>query len=150
MREKVLAMQTIWTEDEAAFHGRFVDFDPIMTWPKPVQKPYPPVLVGGGGHLSLRAAAEYGDGWIPTVDDMAAFEEQLAELHRLCDEAGRPHVPATACLWVFDERHLVRCAELGVDRVAAVATPDVNDMAALRNLVDDSAELGRRTGIATQ
>ena len=63
MREKVLAMQAIWTQDEAAFHGQFVDFDPILSWPKPVQKPHPPVLVLAAADLSASARRpDHGDG----------------------------------------------------------------------------------------
>lgn len=149
MREKVLAMQAIWTQDEAAFHGRFVDFDPILSWPKPVQKPFPPVLVGGRGHLSLRAAAAYGDGWMPIVDEIAIFEEQLAELRRLCDEAGRARIPVTVCLWALDEGLMARCADLGVDRLVVIR-PDVGDVAAVRSFLDDYAENERRIGSASE
>jgi alkanesulfonate monooxygenase SsuD/methylene tetrahydromethanopterin reductase-like flavin-dependent oxidoreductase (luciferase family) len=143
MREKVLAMQAIWTQDEAAFHGRFVDFDPILSWPKPVQKPFPPVLVGGDGHLSLRAAATYGDGWIPGIEEIAAFEEQRAEVYRLCDEAGRPPIGITVC--AFDQSLMSRCSELGVDRFV-VAVSEAHELTALRSFLDGYAALGTRLG----
>jgi probable F420-dependent oxidoreductase len=144
MREKVLAMQAIWTQDEAAFHGQFVDFDPILSWPKPIQKPYPPVLVGGSGELSLRAVAAYGDGWIPVVDEIAAFEEQLAEVQSLRDAAGRPPTAVTAC--ASDEALMSRCAELGVDRFVMVR-PEVDDLASFQSFVEDYANLGGRINV---
>ena len=146
MREKVLAMQAIWTQDEAAFHGQFVDFDPILSWPKPVQKPHPPVLVGGSGPLSFGAAAGYGDGWMPVVDEIAAFEEQLGEIHRLRDEVGRSHIEVSVC--AFDKGLMARCAELGVDRFVLYA--EIDDLVALQSSLDDYAELGRRVDGTSQ
>jgi probable F420-dependent oxidoreductase len=65
MRERVLAMKEIWTKDEAAFHGEFVNFDPIWCYPKPAQKPHPPVLLAGESAHTLRRVVEFGDGWFP-------------------------------------------------------------------------------------
>ncbi|MDR7532408.1 MAG: LLM class F420-dependent oxidoreductase [Armatimonadota bacterium] len=65
LRERVLAMKRIWTEDAAEYHGRFVNFDPIWSWPKPIQKPHPPVIIGGNGPRTLQRVIEYGDGWMP-------------------------------------------------------------------------------------
>jgi probable F420-dependent oxidoreductase len=65
MRESIEAMKAIWTQDEAEYHGRIIDFDPIWCWPKPVQKPHPPVLVGGLGEKVLDRVIAYGDEWIP-------------------------------------------------------------------------------------
>jgi probable F420-dependent oxidoreductase len=121
MREKVLAMQAIWARDEAEFHGQLVDFGPILSWPKPAQTPRLPVLVGGSGPLSLRAAAEYGDGWMPEVEDLTDFETKLGEVRQLCAQAGRPDLEVTAFAWEPDERVMARCAELGVSRFAVWA-----------------------------
>src|SRR5881227_2821501 len=65
MRERIEAMKAIWTEDEASHHGELVDFDPIWSWPKPVQKPHPPVLVGGNGERVLERVVAFGDEWMP-------------------------------------------------------------------------------------
>jgi probable F420-dependent oxidoreductase len=142
MREKVLAMQAIWTQDEAEFHGKFIDFDPILLWPKPIQAPHPPVLVGGSGPLSLRAAAEYGDAWMPIVEELDEFESQLAELRRLCREVGRPDMEVTAFAWELDERLVARCAELGVTRFT-VWMP-IQDPAALPSFLDSYTRIASR------
>jgi probable F420-dependent oxidoreductase len=64
-RERVEAMKVIWTKSKAEYHGEFVNFDPMMTWPKPVQKPHPPIIVGGAFPFGARRALRYGDGWMP-------------------------------------------------------------------------------------
>ncbi len=64
-RERVEAMKEIWTKSKAEYHGEFVNFDPMMTWPKPVQKPHPPIIVGGAFPFGARRALRYGDGWMP-------------------------------------------------------------------------------------
>ncbi|MGW0085271.1 LLM class F420-dependent oxidoreductase [Streptomyces sp. NPDC003393] len=65
--EQLAAMKQIWTDDEAEFHGKFVDFDPIQAWPKPVQRPHPPIYIGGGSESTLRRVQEQGDGWLATA-----------------------------------------------------------------------------------
>ena len=69
MRERIAAMKEIWTKSEAEYHGELVDFPPMMAWPKPVQKPHPPVIVGGAFPHAARRALAYGDGWIPPRAD---------------------------------------------------------------------------------
>jgi len=90
-RERIEAMKAIWTQPKAEYHGEFVNFDPMMTWPKPVQKPHPPILVGGAYPYSARRAARYGDGWMPQVT--AASKAPLAELiplfRKMVSDAGR-------------------------------------------------------------
>ncbi len=88
VREKVLAMKALWTQDEAGFEGEFVDFEPSWSWPKPVQQPHPPLLIGGGGGPKLfEAIADYADGWIPIGG--AGLREALPALHRAMEAAGR-------------------------------------------------------------
>jgi probable F420-dependent oxidoreductase len=94
MREHVLAMRAIWMQDEAAFHGEFVDFAPLWSWPKPVQRPHPPVIVGGEGSHVLDRVLDYGDAWGPNAEP--GLEERVAELHRRADALGRPRPPVTA------------------------------------------------------
>jgi len=117
MRERILAMKAIWTQDEAEFHGRFVNFDPIWSWPKPVQKPHPPILVGGDGPRTFQRVLEYGDGWIPIPMRLQGpMSERVAELNRLAAEAGREPIPIS--VWGTPSRPEViqHYAELGVER----------------------------------
>jgi probable F420-dependent oxidoreductase len=96
MLETVEALRAIWTADEAEFHGRFVDFGPIWSWPKPVR--VPPVLIGGGGPTVLDRVLSHGDGWIPLrvrVSELDAFGKRVAELRRRAADAGRGHLPVT-------------------------------------------------------
>jgi probable F420-dependent oxidoreductase len=132
LRERVLAMKEIWTRDEAEFHGRFVDFAPIWSWPKPVQRPHPPVLVGSDGAGALDRVLEYGDGWVPIVrpGGPAPFAERVAELRRRCEEAGRPPVPVTAFSWGrIGEADLEEHERLGVERVIVLVSPEGRDRA---------------------
>src|SRR5580692_7335269 len=64
-RERIEAMKVIWAKSKPEYHGEMVDFDPMMTWPKPVQKPHPPIWVGGAFPHAARRAIRYGDGWMP-------------------------------------------------------------------------------------
>lgn len=97
LREQMLAMKEIWTKDEAEFHGDFVKFDPIWQWPKPVQKPHPPILVGGSGPRTLQRVVEYGDGWMPIAGrGPIALSEKITELNQLAAAAGRGPIPVTA------------------------------------------------------
>lgn len=93
MRERILAMKEIWARDEAQFHGKFVNFDPIYQWPKPAQKPCLPVWIGGGGSHVLRRVVAYGDGWMPTSWSVDHLFARMAELQKLANEKGRPPIP---------------------------------------------------------
>ena len=120
MRERVLAMKEIWTKDEAAFHGEFVRFDAIWSYPKPVQKPHPPVLLGGEGPHTLRRVVEFCDGWFPRGRAGAdAILAQLADLRAQAAGAGRD--PKTISVTVFggktDAPVLDRYRAAGIDRV---------------------------------
>ena len=95
MRERVLAMREIWTRDEPEFHGEHVDFDPLWSWPKPVQQPHPPVLVGGDGPTVFDRVLEYGDAWLPNTRDIEGLPRRIAELRRRGAEAGRERIPVT-------------------------------------------------------
>jgi probable F420-dependent oxidoreductase len=90
-RDRIEAMKAIWTQDCAEYHGAFVDFDPVSTWPKPVQKPHPPILIGGAFPYSARRAVRYGDGWMPqtTNADKAPLTEVIPRFRQMVAEAGR-------------------------------------------------------------
>jgi probable F420-dependent oxidoreductase len=142
MREQILAMQAIWTRDEAEFHGEHVNFDPICSWPKPVQEPHPPVLVGAIGPAGLRAVVEYGDGWMPVVDELAPFGAALGRLRQLAADAGRAEPEVTACFFDLDEGLLAGCAELGVTRF--VVRAPASDLTALETFLDRYSETAGR------
>src|SRR5436190_10308529 len=90
-RERIEAMKAIWTQSKAEYHGEFVNFDPVMAWPKPVQKPHPPILVGGAFPYSARRAIRYGDGWMPqmTEKNPTPLIELIPRFRQMCAEAGR-------------------------------------------------------------
>ena len=90
-RENIEAMKEIWTKSKAEYHGELVNFDPVMAWPKPVQKPHPPILVGGAFPYSARRAIRYGDGWMPqmTEKNPTPLVELIPRFRQMCAEAGR-------------------------------------------------------------
>ncbi len=90
-RERVEAMKAIWTLDAAEYHGEFVDFGPIAAWPKPLQKPHPPILIGGAFPYSARRAVRYGDGWMPQVTnaDTMPLTEAIPLFRKMAEEAER-------------------------------------------------------------
>ena len=90
-RERVEAMKAIWTDDAAEYHGEFVDFGPMAAWPKPVQKPHPPILIGGAFPYSARRAVRYGDGWMPqvTATDKTPLADLIPRFRQMTAEAGR-------------------------------------------------------------
>ena len=89
LRERVLAMKALWTEEAAEFHGEMVDFDPAWSNPKPVQKPHPPVILGGETDYTLRRVVEFCDGWLPRGRDGVDIVDGMARLGRVAEEAGR-------------------------------------------------------------
>ena len=114
MRERVLAMQEIWSSDEASFHGKFVDFERIWCWPKPVQDPWPPVHVGGNGPTVEDRVLSFGDGWIPNAfgpDD----EHLIDRMEQLRARAERP-LTFTVNNSSTKPARLARLAEAGCDR----------------------------------
>jgi probable F420-dependent oxidoreductase len=86
MAERIEAMKAIWTQDEASYHGAHVDFEPIWSWPKPAQRPHPPVLVGGNGPTVLERVLSFGDAWMPNYTG----EDLLERARELWARADRP------------------------------------------------------------
>jgi probable F420-dependent oxidoreductase len=124
MRESVEAMKAIWTEDEAEYHGRIIDFDPIWCWPKPVQKPHPPVLVGGVGDRVLDRVVAYGDEWIPNrVTSPEELGARVEELQRRAQAAGRGRIPVTVFGAKPEQRLLERLEAVGVTRALLYLRP---------------------------
>jgi alkanesulfonate monooxygenase SsuD/methylene tetrahydromethanopterin reductase-like flavin-dependent oxidoreductase (luciferase family) len=128
MREAIEAMKEIWTKPEAAYHGEFVNFDPMIANPKPVQKPYPPIHVGGGFPQAARRAIRYGDGWIPVVG-RGDVSDVLPKFQAMAREAGRD--PASMEITLFaiaeDVDKLKRYADIGVSRVVPMFPPEKAD-----------------------
>lgn len=116
LRERIEAMKVIWTQDEAEYHGTFVNFDPIWSWPKPVQQPHPPIIVGGQGPNTLRRVVEYGDEWMPNRVPLDQLPERIKDLQRMAKERGRGELPVT---WfgARPEREMIdRLEQAGVTR----------------------------------
>src|SRR2546426_5013399 len=89
LEEQVRAMKEIWTKDVAEFHGRFVNFDPIWSWPKPAQKPNPPVLLGGESGYTLQRVVDLCDGWFPRARNHDAVMNAFKDLRARAAKAGR-------------------------------------------------------------
>ncbi len=116
MRERIEAMKAIWANSEAEYHGVFVDFDPIYQWPKPVQKPHPPIILGNAGPRALQRTVAYGDEWMPIVGRAANFGDRIEELQRLAEEAGRDPIPVTSFGTPPNLEAVEEMASLGVHR----------------------------------
>jgi probable F420-dependent oxidoreductase len=117
MRERIEAMKAIWTEDEASYSGRYVGFERIWCWPKPVQKPHPPVLVGGNGPRVLDRVLAYGDEWMPNRADPEELAGRILELRARASEAGRDPIPVTVVGASPDVAEIERFSRAGVHRV---------------------------------
>jgi probable F420-dependent oxidoreductase len=127
LRERVLAMKEIWSKDQAEFHGRFVNFDPIYQWPKPVQKPHPPVIVGGGGPHVLNRVVDYGDSWMPFRISGSALLDRAAELQRLAKDRGRGAIPVGSSGAEPDPALLEQYQKAGIERVVLKTLPEGRD-----------------------
>ena len=147
MREQIEAMRAIWTEEEPEYHGEIVDFPKMKMWPKPAQKPHPPVIVGGAFPHSARRAIRYGDGWVPNASRQhyADVTEFLPDYRQMAADAGRE--PASVPVSIFgapeDADRLRRYRDQGIAR-AIVALPSANADEILP-VLDRWAELIRQT-----
>jgi probable F420-dependent oxidoreductase len=125
LREKTEAIKAIWTEDVAEYHGEMVDFGPMWSYPKPVQKPHPPVILGGSGPKILDRVVRYADGWMPNRGDVV---ERIPELQEKAKAAGRGPVPVTYYAKASAEE-IERCAKAGIERLIWYVPPDGRDSA---------------------
>ena len=135
VQERVEAMRAIWTQDRAEYHGAFVNFGPMIANPKPLQKPHPPVIVGGAYPYAARRAVQYGDGWYALTGEkygdgfafIPKFQDMLAAAGR-----DRSTCPITICLYPEELEAfapdqvgaLARYEELGVTRCIIGFNPD--------------------------
>jgi probable F420-dependent oxidoreductase len=138
MRERVEAMKAIWTQDEAEYHGKQVDFDPIWAWPKPLQQPHPPILLGGSGPKVLDRVLAYADEWTP--NRFGTPEELQARIEELRERAGR-HVRVVASGVKPDRELVAQLEQVGVDGCTFYVAPDA-DRAAAESQLDEYAALG--------
>jgi probable F420-dependent oxidoreductase len=109
VRESILAMKELWTKTEAEFHGKYYDFPPVRSYPKPAQKPHPPVILGGHAKTVLERVVAWGDGWLPNRTTPEQLRESRLTLDRLAKDAGRD--PASITISVHGQpadRDLIR------------------------------------------
>lgn len=141
LRENILAMKQIWTEDTASFEGEYVNFDKIWSYPKPVQEPHPPILLGGETDYTLRRVVDFCDGWFPRAGANFDAHEQMGRLKKHADDAGRDM--STLQVSVFrapaDKATLDSYRQHGIDR-ALLEIPDTSRDEVLK-LLDQYAKL---------
>ncbi len=117
MRERIEAMRAIWTETKPEYHGETLDFGPMMTWPKPVQTPHPPVLIGGGVPFGARRALAYGDGWVPHAKRPDhRLLDRMDEFRKMEKAAGRT-LPITAFGAEHDPKEWAAYRDAGIERI---------------------------------
>lgn len=118
-REAIMAMKELWTKDEAEYHGKFYDFPPVRSFPKPFQQPHPPIFLGGSARNVFQRVVAWGDGWMPTRATPGDIKQARATLDELASAAGRH--PSSIEITVYgeacDAEALKRFEEAGADRV---------------------------------
>ncbi|MBV9544890.1 MAG: LLM class F420-dependent oxidoreductase, partial [Chloroflexi bacterium] len=115
--ERMRAMEAIWSNEEAEFRGKYVNFDKIWSWPKPVQKPRPPILLGGDVLTAMQRVVEYADEWMPHPDrGEVPLRGRIRQFHELCESGGRPPLPVTVYGTPTDQRAVETYVEAGLNR----------------------------------
>jgi probable F420-dependent oxidoreductase len=131
MRERILAMKEIWTADEPEFHGELVDFDKIWSYPKPIQKPHPPILLGGDGPRTFDRIVEYCDGWLPIVLPSLDLDGKIKELKDKAQDSGRdPEKITVSCIIpapLVSEEMINKVKDSDVERVVLGVPPGKED-----------------------
>ena len=134
LEEQITAIKVIWANEEASFHGEHVRFDPIWSWPKPIQRPRPPILLGGETDHTLRRVIKYCDGWLPRARDPEIIVRGIAQLNELAEEAGRD--PESISVNVFAPRPnaelIDRFKGKGVARIVLWLPPEDRDAVSRR------------------
>jgi len=143
MRERIEAMKEIWTRSKPKYAGELVKFDEMMQWPKPVQKPHPPIIVGGGFPQGARRAVAYADGWMPIGGRGGDTLAMLPPFREMLKAAGRAEsaVPVTLFGVGMNGEGLKRARDAGVDRVVLGIPPEAKDK--VLPLLDKGAALMR-------
>ena len=147
LRERIEAMKAIWTEEEASYSGEYVNFEKIISYPKPVQTPYPPILMGGATEMSLKRVARYCDGWMPIdalLEDPAAMVEKMRNI-----VAEEDRDPDELHLSIFCQKYrnpdsIQKFREAGFTR-AIIALPN-RDRSIILGFVDEYVGLGEKIG----
>ncbi len=118
LRERILAMKEIWTKDEPEFHGEFVNFDPIWSWPKPAQKPHPPIFLGNNTPNGRQRVVEYCDGWLPIAARAGDLAAGVADLRQRAEKAGRDprSIPVSVYAASPEENAVQKYEEIGAER----------------------------------
>jgi alkanesulfonate monooxygenase SsuD/methylene tetrahydromethanopterin reductase-like flavin-dependent oxidoreductase (luciferase family) len=121
-RESIEAMKQLWTQDEAEYHGRYYDFPPVKSLPKPAQSPHPPVYLGGKARNVFRRVVAYGDGWMPNRTSAAEIRAGRASLDELAESAGRDPKSIEIMAFGFGNQFRTReeieeLADAGADRI---------------------------------
>ena len=137
-------MKEIWTQEEPKYHGEFVNFDKMWAYPKHVQRPHPPILMGGDGATTFDRVVEYCDGWMPIggrPSEGPSLQEKIVLLRRQAEEAGRD--PASINITTFMARPepgaIARLEAAGVDR-AIFALPSA-ERDTVVPIIDECAKL---------
>ena len=117
LKERIEAMKEIWKEDEASFHGKFVKFDEIWSWPKPKQDPHPPILIGGDADRTFQRVINYGDIWMPYPKEGDSFSEKIKKLNDMASDKGRGPIPVTMFGVKSDPKIVEGFIKDGADRI---------------------------------
>jgi probable F420-dependent oxidoreductase len=128
LTERIAAMRTIWTQTKPEFAGKFVKFGPMMSWPKPVQKPHPPVLVGGGMPYGARRALAIGEGWMPHARRPNYHLLEVLPKFREMERAAGRVVPITAFAAEHDPGRWPAYAEAGIERIVLSLEPAASEV----------------------
>jgi probable F420-dependent oxidoreductase len=125
LEEQLEALKVIWAEDEPSFHGEHVRFDKMWCWPKPIAKPYPPLLIGGESDHTLRRVVAHADGWLPRMRDPKMVRGQIDKLRTFAKDAGRD--PRSISITAFGlqarEEAIAPFRDAGVDRIVLALMP---------------------------
>jgi alkanesulfonate monooxygenase SsuD/methylene tetrahydromethanopterin reductase-like flavin-dependent oxidoreductase (luciferase family) len=117
MRERIEAMKRIWAQEEASYRGEHVDFDAIWSYPKPLQQPHPPILVGGNGPKVVERVLSYGDEWMPNaMPDAAALQQRIREFRERAQETARGPLGVTLYAAPAKAQALAGYEQAGVGR----------------------------------
>ena len=141
--ERLQAMRAIWTEAKPKFNGDYVKFGPMMTWPKPVQKPHPPIILGGGFPHGAKRAIAYGDGWMP-IGGRMDVAELVPRFRQMAAEAGREpdQLPITSFGLQPEEDQIKKTLDAGIERIIFALPPELPKV--VIPILDDLANIAAR------